>query len=73
MTFTKTNIREVIRRLVKYLVLVLAVAFVTFSLLKNKVTNMDVALIALTGGFIYCLLDIVSPSISLKIDKTCGI
>lgn len=67
------NIREVIRRLVKYLVLVLAVAFVTFSLLKTKVTNFDVLLIALTGGFVYCLLDLVSPSISLKIDKNCGI
>ena len=73
MTFTKTNIREVIRRLVKYLVLVLAVAFVTFSLLKNKASNFEVLLISLTGGFIYCLLDLVSPSISLKIDKNCGI
>ena len=32
-----TNIREVIRRLVKYLVLVLVIAFVTFSLLISQV------------------------------------
>ena len=68
-----TNIREVIRRLVKYLVLVLVVAYVTFSVLKNKVTNFEVVIIALTSGFVFNLLDLVSPSINLKIDKTCGI
>ena len=68
-----TNIREIIRRLVKYLVLVLVVAFVTFSLLKTRATNFEVVLIALTGGFVFNLLDLVSPSISLKIDKNCGI
>ena len=67
-----TNIREVLRRLVKYLILVLIVAFSCFTLIKNKLSNYEIMLISLTAGMVYNILDLVSPSIKLKIDKNCG-
>ena len=66
------NIREVLRRLVKYLILVLIVAFACFTLIKNKLSNYEIMLISLTAGMVYNILDLVSPSIKLKIDKNCG-
>ena len=68
-----TNIREILRRLIKYLILVLIVAFACFTLIKNKLTHLEISLISLISGMVYCILDIVSPSINLKIDKNCGI
>ena len=67
-----TNIREVLRRLVKYLILVLIVAFACFTLIKTKLNNYEIILISLTAGMVYNILDLVSPSIHLKIDKNCG-
>lgn len=67
------NKREVARRLMKYILLVLIVAFACFKLIKTKLSNNEILLISLLAGSIYCLLDIVSPSINLKIDKNCGI
>ena len=67
------NIREVLRRLIKYLVLVLIVAFSCFTLVKTKLTHFEIMLISLTAGMMYNILDLLSPSINLKIDKNCGI
>tara|TARA_B100000795_G_C22679770_1_gene391288 strand:+ start:417 stop:623 length:207 start_codon:yes stop_codon:yes gene_type:complete len=67
------NIREVMRRLIKYLIMVLVVAFACFTLVKTSMTNFEIILIALISGMIYNVLDLMSPSINLKIDKTCGI
>jgi hypothetical protein len=67
------NIREVMRRLIKYLIMVLVVAFACFTLVKTSITNFEIVLIALVSGMVYNVLDLMSPSIHLKIDKTCGI
>lgn len=67
------NIREILRRLIKYLILVLIVAFSCFTLIKTKLSHFEIMLIALTSGMVYNILDLVSPSIDLKIDKNCGI
>ena len=67
------NIREVLRRLTKYLVLVLIVAASCYTLLKNKKNNFEILIISLTAGMVFNILDLVSPSINLKIDKNCGI
>jgi len=67
------NIREIMRRLIKYLIMVLVVAFACFTLVKTSMTNFEIILIALISGMIYNVLDLMSPSIDLKIDKTCGI
>ena len=69
-----TNIREILRRLIKYLILVLIVAFACFTLIKtSKLSNYEIVLISLTSGMVYNILDIVSPSINLNINKDCGI
>jgi len=67
------NVREVMRRLIKYLIMVLVVAFACFTLVKTSMTNFEIVLIALVSGMVYNVLDLMSPSIHLKIDKTCGI
>ena len=63
------NIREVIRRLIKYLVLVLVVAFAAFSVPENKLKNMEVFWIAVIAGIIFSILDSVTPSIKIQIEK----
>ena len=65
-----TNIREVLRRLIKYLILVLIVAFACYTLVKNKLNHFEILIISLTSGMVYNILDIVSPTINLKIDST---
>ena len=60
------NIKEVCRRLVKYLVLVLSVGFLLK--MNNKLNNYEILIILVSTGLIYCILDIVSPSINLVID-----
>ena len=67
------NIREVMRRLIKYLIMVLVVGFACFTLIKTNITHYEIFLIALVSGMVYNILDLISPSIDLKIDKTCGI
>ena len=63
------NIREVIRRLIKYLVLVLVVAFAAVSVPKNRIDNMEVLWIAVIAGIMFSILDSVTPSIKINIEK----
>ena len=63
------NIREVIRRLIKYLVLVFVTAFAAYSVPKNKLDVMEVAWIAIIAGIIFTILDITTPSIKIQIQK----
>ena len=63
------NIREVIRRLVKYIILVLVVGFACYSIPKNRIDNMEIVWIMLVSGMMYNLLDLITPSINLKIIK----
>ena len=63
------NIREVIRRLVKYIILVLVVGFACYSIPKNRLDNMEILWIMLVSGMMYNILDLITPSINLKIIK----
>jgi hypothetical protein len=63
------NIREVIRRLTKYLVLVLVTAFAAYSVPKNKLDIMEIVWIALVAGIMFSILDSVTPSISINVSK----
>jgi hypothetical protein len=71
------NSREVIRRLIKYLVLVLVVALSSFTILvKGNVMlgiEREIFIVSIIGGTTFALLDLMSPSIQLKIDKKCGV
>ena len=63
------NIREVIRRLVKYIILVLIIGFACYSIPKNRLDNMEIVWIMLVSGMMYNILDLITPSINLKIIK----
>lgn len=63
------NIREVVRRLVKYFVLVLVVAYAAVSVPKNKLDNSEVFWIAIIAGIMFSILDSVTPSIKIQIEK----
>ena len=66
------NSREIIRRFMKYLVLVITLGFYIFSNFKNKISNKDISMIAVIAGTVYCIMDLLSPSIQLKVDEKCG-
>lgn len=63
------NIREIIRRLIKYIILVLVIGFACYSIPKNKIENMEIFWIMLVSGMMYNILDLITPSINLKILK----
>lgn len=63
------NLREVSRRLVKYLALVLVTGFAAMTIPKNKLDNMEVFWIAIIAGIMFSILDSVTPSIKIQIEK----
>ena len=67
------NLREILRRLLKYLILVISVCFFTFTELKNKVNAKQICSIGIIAGTTYCILDLMSPTINLTVNETCGV
>ena len=63
------NIREVIRRTLKYLVLVIIVGFSVYSIPENKPDYKELLLITLIAGMTFCILDTLSPSIKIVVSK----
>lgn len=59
------NYREVLRRLLKYIILVLISGSSIFIIPKNKLTNKEIIYISLIIGIVFCLLDIITPSIQI--------
>jgi len=59
------NYREVLRRLLKYIILVLISGSSIFIIPKNKLTNKEIIYISLIIGMVFCLLDIITPSIQI--------
>ena len=67
------NSREVIRRLMKYIVFALTLSLSGFTLLETELKNKEIMLIAVVGVSTFCILDLMSPSIHLNIDRKCGV
>ena len=63
------NIREVIRRTLKYLVLIIIVGFSVYSIPENKPDYKELLLITLIAGMTFCILDTLSPSIKIVVSK----
>jgi hypothetical protein len=59
------NYREVLRRLLKYIVLVLISGSAIYVIPKNKINNKEIIYISLIIGMVFCILDIVTPSIQI--------
>ena len=60
------NNREVIRRLIKYVLVVIVVGFAAYSVPPCKLNTMEVSLIALSAASVFCVLDMTMPTISIK-------
>ena len=60
------NNREVIRRLTKYALVLIVVAFSAYSIPVCKLSPMEITLIAVSGAVVFCILDMTMPTISIK-------
>ena len=65
----KLNYREIIRRALKYIILISTIVLVCNSI-TNKLNKIEIIWISLIAGLVYCLLDIMMPSIKLEISKS---
>ena len=63
------NFREIIRRFLKYLILVLVLGFSVYTIPKNKISNTELLWVILITGMTFCILDIVTPSIQIIVNK----
>lgn len=63
------NVREVIRRLMKYAVLVIVVGFACHSIPQTPPNNTEIVWIAFIAGMVFSILDSVTPSIKIHVEK----
>lgn len=63
------NYREILRRLLKYIILVLISGSSIYIIPKNKINNNDIIYISLIIGMVFCILDIVTPSIQIIVNN----
>ena len=62
----RINHREVLRRLVKYFILTLLVAYSAKMIIKSKVSTMEAFYIGVVASTIFAVLDMISPTIYIK-------
>lgn len=62
----RVNHREVLRRLVKYFILTLLVAYSAKMIIKAKVSNVEAFYIGVVAATIFAVLDMISPTIYIK-------
>jgi hypothetical protein len=60
------NHREVIRRLIKYSIVVLLVAFASKTVPKSVLSSIEVFYIGVVAATTFAILDMVSPTIYIK-------
>lgn len=63
------NIREVIRRVFKYAVMVIIVGFATYSIPNKPPSNNEIIWISLIAGMVFSVIDSVTPSIKIHVEK----
>ena len=63
------NIREIIRRFLKYLILVLILGFSVQNIPTQKPSLTETLYIVIIAGMTFCILDIVTPSIQITVNK----
>jgi len=62
----RVNHREVLRRLVKYSILTLLVAFSAKMIIKANVSQMEAFYIGIVASTVFAVLDMISPTIYIK-------
>jgi len=61
-----TDWKEILKRVVKYLIEGIAVAFVAYFFIgKNKLNIKDVLMLGITAAFVFAILDVFSPTVAL--------
>jgi len=60
------NHREVIRRFIKYSIVVLLVAFASKTVPKASLSSIEVLYIGIVAATTFAVLDMVSPTIYIK-------
>lgn len=60
------NHREILRRLVKYFILTLLVAYSAKMIIKSRVSSMEAFYIGIVASTIFAVLDMISPTIYIK-------
>lgn len=63
------NFREVLRRFLKYLILALVSLVSIYSIPEKKPDMNELLKISTIIGITYCLIDIVTPSIQIIVNK----
>ena len=63
------NIREIIRRFLKYFILVLILGFSIQTIPNNKISLLETFYILVITGMTFCILDIVTPSIQIIVNE----
>jgi len=61
-----TDFKDVMKRIVKYLIVGLAVAFVAYYFIgRDKLTIKDVVYLGITAAFVFAIVDTLAPTVSL--------
>ena len=64
----QSDFTEIFKRVVKYLVEGLAVAFVAYYFVgRNKLDIRDIVMLGITAAFVFAILDVFSPTVSLGV------
>ena len=63
------NLREIIRRFLKYLILVLILGFSVQNIPSQRPNISETFYIVVIAGMTFCILDIVTPSIQITVNK----
>lgn len=63
------NFREVLRRFLKYLILALVSLVSIYSIPEKKPNMIELIKISVIIGITYCVIDIVTPSIQIIVNK----
>jgi len=72
MTYSyRADVQEIAKRVVKYAIEAVAVAWFAF-LLSPKLKNTDVLVLALVAAATFSALDLVSPSVSMYVRQGAG-
>lgn len=66
------SFNDILKRMIKYVVEGVAVAFAAFYIPKAKMKMQDVMMIALTAAATFAILDMVTPSIAEAARKGAG-
>lgn len=64
--YSQKNDHEIVKRTIKYVLMGVVVAFVTYYFINNKLSIENVIMIGITASIVFAILDTVSPTVVIK-------